>query len=146
VPNSTFSFMTTFRKKPLNKNFNQNNQKIIGKSVFKPSSKNKKFDYHLRLPFKMAQMEFKYLWTFLGFISISITLLLVLQNLTTYSSNNLAPQKPRTVRLITNFGQKTTQNQENIIQEFRSSEAENSQKNTTTDPEKVNTESEEKAD
>ena len=57
-----------------------------------------------------------------------------LQNLTTYSSNNLAPQKPRTVRLITNFGQKTTQNQENIIQEFGIGEAENSQKNTTIDP------------
>ncbi len=132
--------MTTFRKKPLNQNFNKNNQKIIGKSVFKPSSKNKKFDYHLRLPFKMAQMEFRYLWTFLGFISISITLLLVLQNLTTYSSNNLAPQKPRTVRLITNFGQKTTQNQENIIQEFGIGEAENSQKNTTIDPEKTDAE------
>lgn len=138
--------MTTFRKKPLNKNFNQNNQKFLGKSVFNSPGKNKKFDYHLRLPFKMAQMEFRYLWTFLGFISISITLLLVLQNLTTYSSNNLAPQKPRSVRLITNFGQKTTQNQENIVQEFRSGETENSQKNTIITPEKVNTESEEKAD
>jgi hypothetical protein len=82
--------MTTFRKKPLNQNFNKNNQKILGKSVFKSPAKNKKFDYHLRLPFKMAQMEFRYLWAFLGFISISITLLLVLQNLQRFCKKKVA--------------------------------------------------------
>lgn len=114
--------MTTFRKKSLNKI----SQKPF--LVAKSASKNKnsqKFDYHLRLPFKIAQIELKYVWTFLGFISISLALLLVLQNLTTYSSNNLAPQKPRTVRLITNFGQKINQNQSNLVQEFQTASLSN---------------------
>ena len=133
--------MTTFRKKPLKQNLNKNNQNFLGKSVFKSSTKKKKFDYHLRLPFKMAQMEFRYLWTFLGFISISITLLLVLQNLTTYSSNNLTPQKPRTVRLITNFGRTTTRSQENIVQEFGIDEDEKVKKDSAVSSEKTDGES-----
>ena len=101
--------MKTFRKNITKK------QNLTSKNP----AKSQKFDYHLRLPFKMVKIELKYLWTFLGFVSISIALLLVIQNLTTYSSNNLSPQKIKNTKLITNFGQKITQKQENKIQEFQ---------------------------
>lgn len=108
--------MITFRKKNFAKN------KITATRNVKTSNKNtQKFDYHLRLPFKMTQIEFKYIWTFLGFISLSIGFLMVLQSLTAYSSANLAPQKQQNVRIITNFGQKNNQSQDNVIQEFQKS-------------------------
>jgi len=108
--------MTTFRKKIFAKN------KITATRNVKTGNKNtQKFDYHLRLPFKIIQIEFKYFWTFLGFISVSIGLLLVLQNLTAYSSANLTPQKQQNVRIITNFGQKNNKSQDNLIQEFQKS-------------------------
>jgi hypothetical protein len=118
--------MTSFRRKSLNKNSSPSFKTTglknsVHNRVRNKITQNQKFDYHLRLPFKFAQFELKYFWAFLGFISITITLLVVLQNLTAYSSNNLTPQKPQTVRLITNFNQKTNQDQGNVIQEFQTS-------------------------
>ena len=83
---------------------------------FKSSKTQKNFNYHQRLPFKIANIEFKYIWNLVGFVGITITLLLILQNLTAYSSN-FSP-KLQTVRLITNFNQESQQSQKNVVQEF----------------------------
>ena len=100
-------------KNPLSKNL------VTKNSSFQSTKNSKSFNYHQRLPFKFAIIELKYIRNIIGFVGITLTLLLVLQNLTAYSSN--FDPKIQTVRLITNFNQNQQTNessQKNIIKEY----------------------------
>lgn len=115
-----------YSKTPLNK-------KSIAKNPSFQSTKNfKNFNYHQRLPFKLANIELKYIRNVIAFVGITVTLLLILQNLTAYSSN--FDPKIQTVRLITNFNQNQQTNessQKNIIQEFEFGTSIRSENSTT---------------
>ena len=116
-----------------------NNVQVAKNSTFQSTKNSKNFNYHQRLPFKLANIELKYIRNIVAFVGVTVTLLLVLQSLTAYSSN--FDPKIQTVRLITNFNQnqkqnqKNSQSQTNIIQEFDQG---NSFKNQETKEDLVN--------
>ncbi len=103
----------SYSKNSLSKN------SVAKNSRFQSTKNSKNFNYHQRLPFKFAIIELKYILNIIVFVGITLTLLLVLQNLTAYSSN--FDPKIQTVRLITNFNQNQQlkqSSQKNIIQEY----------------------------